>query len=275
MSEFKVGDIVKVDIPPTLYLSKSITGYGRIIKIKTEFRTEVFLKSYDVNMLSEPYSGMTFSSCDEAHLSKLEHKVEATLYQDQKALINDIVNKCKLTMKEEKGVIKVENKNVKIPEIDRVIFNNPATIIFWKAWHYEDKYDVDKITCSTLVTHLKVQDKTVVKCAPGEKFNKYNGFCAAVAKYIFGTNSEVNRIVKNGIDDKPENKLSSKKTENGDTDGDKTTRECKYFKEKCGRKYTCKQVYSCDGVEKLNCKMYREYQKNEHKKNKRKGTEQK
>ena len=77
-------------------------------------------------------------------------------------------------------------------ELDRVIFNDPATIIFWKSWHIEEDKDGNK---------FKVQDKTVVKCAKNEKFNKYNGFCAAVAKRVFETNSAITRIIKNAQDD--------------------------------------------------------------------------
>ena len=54
----------------------------------------------------------------------------------------------------------------------RIIFNDPATIVFW-----EDG------------------TKTVVKCAPGTPFNKYAGFCAAVAKKVYVNNSVINRLV--------------------------------------------------------------------------------
>ena len=59
----------------------------------------------------------------------------------------------------------------------RILFNDPATIVFWKDG-----------------------TKTVVKRSPGEEFNAYTAFCAALAKKIFGNNSAVNRIVKSGTD---------------------------------------------------------------------------
>lgn len=77
-------------------------------------------------------------------------------------------------------------------DIDRVIFNDPATIIFWNSTHLEEDENGSL---------LEVQDKTVVKCAKGEKFNKYHGFCAAVAKRIFETNSAITRIVNTAYDD--------------------------------------------------------------------------
>lgn len=57
----------------------------------------------------------------------------------------------------------------------KIIYNNPATIVFWKDG-----------------------SKTVVKKAPHEKFNTYHAFCAALAKKVFGNNSRVNAIVKSG-----------------------------------------------------------------------------
>ena len=73
----------------------------------------------------------------------------------------------------------------------RIIFNNPATIVFW-----EDG------------------TKTVVKLSKGEKFNSYNAFCAALAKKIFENNSRVRAIVKSGVNQhmKDANKKKTKKT---------------------------------------------------------------
>ncbi len=65
-------------------------------------------------------------------------------------------------------------------DIDRIVFNDPATIVFWADG-----------------------SKTVVKCAPGQKFNKYQGFCAAVTKRLYVHNSYINRIVESGEDQNP------------------------------------------------------------------------
>lgn len=80
-----------------------------------------------------------------------------------------------------------------IPDIDRVVFSEPATIVFW--------------TDGT---------KTVVKCMPGEKFEKYAGFMAACMKKMFGSTSRAKAIMNECIYDqpKPENK---KKKKNDDT----------------------------------------------------------
>lgn len=50
-----------------------------------------------------------------------------------------------------------------IPEIEKVIFNDPATIVFWKDG-----------------------TKTIVKVKPGEKFDKWTGLAMASMKKIHG-----------------------------------------------------------------------------------------
>ena len=59
-----------------------------------------------------------------------------------------------------------------VPEIDRVVFNDPATIVFW-----EDG------------------TKTVVKCMKGERFERYAGFAAACMKKMFGSTSHAKAIM--------------------------------------------------------------------------------
>lgn len=63
----------------------------------------------------------------------------------------------------------------------RIIFNDPATIVFW-----------DDGT------------KTVVKCMEGRKFSKYYGFLAALAKKYFGSNSQVCRVIEEASGEKIE-----------------------------------------------------------------------
>lgn len=56
---------------------------------------------------------------------------------------------------------------------DRIIFNPPATIVFW--------------TDGT---------KTVVKCAEGEKFDPYTGFCYAFAERCLGSISHIKKLCR-------------------------------------------------------------------------------
>ena len=59
------------------------------------------------------------------------------------------------------------------PRVKRIIYHNPATIVFW-----EDG------------------TKTVVKCMEGEKYEKYAGFCAALAKKMYGSTTRAKKIAQ-------------------------------------------------------------------------------
>lgn len=60
-----------------------------------------------------------------------------------------------------------------IPGISKIIFNDPATIVFW--------------------TDGK---KTVVKCMEGQEFNEYYGVACAIMKRFFGNNSKASAFVE-------------------------------------------------------------------------------
>lgn len=62
---------------------------------------------------------------------------------------------------------------IKIPEIAKVMFNNPATIVFWADG-----------------------TKTVVKCMEGQEFNEYYGVACAIMKRFFGNNSKASAFVE-------------------------------------------------------------------------------
>lgn len=59
-----------------------------------------------------------------------------------------------------------------IPDVERIIFNPPATIVFW-----EDG------------------TKTVVKCMEGQPYEKYAGFAMACMKKMFGSTSRAKAIM--------------------------------------------------------------------------------
>lgn len=59
-----------------------------------------------------------------------------------------------------------------LPEIDRVTFSGPCTIVFWADG-----------------------DKTVVRCGEGEQFERYAGFCAAITKKMFGSTSAAKKFM--------------------------------------------------------------------------------
>lgn len=59
-----------------------------------------------------------------------------------------------------------------LPLIRQVIFSGPATTILWAD-----------------------DDKTTVKVAEGQQFDRYAGFCAAIVKKMFGSSSKAKNIM--------------------------------------------------------------------------------
>lgn len=69
-------------------------------------------------------------------------------------------------------IVKPANKSKPAaPSVKRIVYHNPATIVFWQDG-----------------------TKTVVKCMDGEPFEKYAGFCAALAKKVFGSTSKAKKV---------------------------------------------------------------------------------
>ena len=71
--------------------------------------------------------------------------------------------------------------------VKNIIFNPPATIVFWTNG-----------------------DKTVVKCQEGQEYNPYFGFCAAVAKRIYGSTTTVNNFVDKKVEESGLKKIEKK-----------------------------------------------------------------
>lgn len=63
------------------------------------------------------------------------------------------------------------------PKIERVIFHDPATIVYWNDG-----------------------TKTVVKCQD-EKFDKEKGLLAAIAKKVYGNKGSFNNIIKHFVEE--------------------------------------------------------------------------
>jgi len=80
-----------------------------------------------------------------------------------------------------------------IPDVEYVIFNPPATIVFWSDG-----------------------TKTVVKAMEGETYEKYAGFAMACMKKMFGSTSRAKAIMN-------ENNFV------GETEMRKTCKNCRYF----------------------------------------------
>ena len=93
---------------------------------------------------------------------KQEEQTMYFIYEDQRNLINSISN----------SIYKMSSS--RIPEIKNVIFNYPATIVFWKDG-----------------------TKTVVKCQDGDDFDPEKGLAMAIAKKAYGNKgSYCNKLKK-------------------------------------------------------------------------------
>lgn len=68
-------------------------------------------------------------------------------------------------------------KNLNIDDIEDVIFNDPATIIRWKDG-----------------------TKTIIKCQPGDKYDKEAGLALAICKKVFGNKGNYNEVFKKWVD---------------------------------------------------------------------------
>lgn len=64
-----------------------------------------------------------------------------------------------------------------LPKIERVIFHNPATIIYWNDG-----------------------TKTVVKCQPGDTFSTETGLMAAMLKRFLGNDNTYNKVINHWLD---------------------------------------------------------------------------
>lgn len=60
--------------------------------------------------------------------------------------------------------------------VKQIIYNGPKTIIIWNDG-----------------------SKTIVSCGKNDTFDIYAGFCAAVAKKMFGSTSKIKQIIANHI----------------------------------------------------------------------------
>lgn len=78
--------------------------------------------------------------------------------------------------------------------IKKVIFNNPATIVFWKDG-----------------------TKTVVKCQPGCEYSKYVGFMACVTKKAFGNEGNFNNTMNYWLEHGEDHSDNASCISNGET----------------------------------------------------------
>lgn len=97
---------------------------------------------------------------------------------DVKKILNSIYGS---TNDMRKGYIYRSSKENNSMVPNHIIFNPPATIVFWKDG-----------------------TKTVVKCAEGEKFDPYTGFCYAFTEHFLGSISHIKKLCKKSSTGLPE-----------------------------------------------------------------------
>lgn len=173
-----VDDAIRKAIPETLYYwfddisFESVMSIGTYQNFRLHFRKGDFHFACEENLhnIDETYLGIENWICYMAGHAKreIEYKIMAA----------GISNYGLSAIKEKEKIMPTNNSNEftvtltgglylkpLIPEIEKVIFNDPATIILWKDG-----------------------TKTVVKVKPGEKFDKWTGFAMAYMKKLKGDN---------------------------------------------------------------------------------------
>ena len=129
------GDISGGIIEPTEALE--LVEPGADICEKEELRKEILSKLSNINNMKPPH---------------------------------DVTDYCK---NEVLATIKLaETKNFYSLNVSKIIFNPPATIVFW-----EDG------------------TKTVVKCSAEDEFSEYYGFLAALGKKVYENNSQIKKLI--------------------------------------------------------------------------------
>ena len=174
-TNFKVGDRVKIN-PKKSYnqyaeyalgkayvihdIREGLIGYQKVALLKEEEGdiSGGFIESLEALELVEPDTGI----CEKEELRKEIH--------DKMKFPRDIANYCVndvlMTMKVAK------TKNFYSLNVSKIIFNPPATIVFW-----EDG------------------TKTVVKCSAEDEFKEYYGFLAALGKKVYENNSQIKKLI--------------------------------------------------------------------------------
>lgn len=159
-TNFKVGDRVKIN-PKKSYnqytehaldktyvihdIRGSLIGYQKVALLKEEegYISDGFIESLEALELVKPDADI----CEKEELRK------------------EILSKM--------ATIKVaKTKNFYSLNVSKIIFNPPATIVFW-----EDG------------------TKTVVKCSAEDEFNEYYGFLAALGKKVYESNSQIKKLI--------------------------------------------------------------------------------
>lgn len=170
-TNFRVGDRVKIN--PKKSCNQKVYVIHNIFGSLTEYPETALLreegdisggfsggiiKSLEALELVEPDAGI----CEKEELRK-EILSNMKLPRD---IADYCVNDVLMTMKAAK------NKNFYSLNVSKIIFNPPATIVFW-----EDG------------------TKTVVKCSAEDEFSEYYGLLAALGKKVYENNNQIKKLI--------------------------------------------------------------------------------
>lgn len=149
-----------------IYFYKSISSYRLDILLSTTIQTDVYswepinaLASLDIRAIPDGFG---------AEALKFANYIFDTL---ETKLLKEINSK--MPLKKEHHTMFVKKEYPTCPEIKNVIFNPPATIVFWADG-----------------------SKTVVKTQNGEEFDPEKGLSMAIAKKHFGNNGNYFEAIK-------------------------------------------------------------------------------
>lgn len=163
--EFKVGDIVKIiSETKSNYHGKCIGKTGTVVIIPTEFTNiEIDYIGVKIEGMSNPsshHSCFYFRSSDLMAVNKEVNPITKLNIKDEMHLQTDslVFNLMQADLNYRKC-----KSNLRIDSIEKVMFNPPATIIFWKDG-----------------------SKTVVKCRDDEEFDPEKGLAMAITKKALG-----------------------------------------------------------------------------------------
>ena len=174
-TNFKVGDRVKIN-PKKSYnqyaeyalgkvyvihdIRGALIGYQTVALLKEEEGdiSGGFIESLEALELVEPNAGI----CEKEELRKEIHDKMKFPRNIADHCVNDVLATIKFA----------ETKNFYSLNVSKIIFNPPATIVFW-----EDG------------------TKTVVKCSAEDEFSEYYGFLVALGKKVYENNSQIKKLI--------------------------------------------------------------------------------
>lgn len=196
MARFVPGEYV-IFVPSNGQTRKA--HVARISKIKEEFNQRSFCNSILYDILTE--DGQNIYDVKESELCMYYSQAKGEKIFDEK---KESTIKMYYSGYATRGIScarydKVPDKEENKPKI---IFRNADEIERCAHDAVPVKYIPERIiyNCAATIVFWKDGDKTVVKCSPGEKYNRYHAFCAALAKKVYGNNSRTNKYVSMGQD---------------------------------------------------------------------------